>query len=203
MVTSKRINLVREHQPEYAGSPAPRLIHVSPATYLAIEGTESRDRAEALAALLAVARRIRKTKRHAGHDFVLAPLEDLLWPALPHGTTERWTLLSRVPASVQARDVARAKREVGHHREAEHVELRNLPASDCVQVSMGPDAAGQVARFAGETGLTLEGPMHRIFGREVILRCRISDSVATPVHHRVRRRARGIPASWRRWVQEA
>jgi hypothetical protein len=201
MVTSKRMNLVREHQLEYAGSPTPRLIHLSPATYLAVEGNETRDRSAALGALLAIARRIRKSKRHAGHDFVPAPLEDLVWPGLPPGKTERWTLLSRVPSSVQARDVLRARRELAHHHEAEHVELRNLPEGDCVQVSMGPDGADGLIRFASETGLELTGPLHRIFGREVVLRCRISGSVAAPIHRRVRRRARGIPASWRRWVQ--
>jgi hypothetical protein len=144
MVTSKRLNLVREHQHEYAGGPTPRLIQVSAASYLAIDGNETRDRSDALGALLAVARRIRKSKRHAGHDFALAPLEDLLWPGLPPGKAERWTLLLRVPPSVQARDVLRARRELGHHREA---------------------------------------------------------AVATPIRRHVRRRARGIPRSWKGWVQ--
>ncbi|MFL5395632.1 MAG: hypothetical protein ACJ79G_22605, partial [Myxococcales bacterium] len=113
MATSKCINLVREHQSEYAGSEVPRLVHISAATYLATEGNQARDRSEALGALLAVARKIRKSKRDAGHDFVVAPLEDLLWPGLPPGRAERWTLLLRVPSSVQARDVVLARRELG------------------------------------------------------------------------------------------
>jgi len=170
MVTSKRMNLVREHQPEYAGSQVPRLVHVSPATYLAIEGNHARDRSEALRALLAVGRKIQKSKRHAGNDFVLSPLEDLLWPGLPPGKAERWTLLLRVPSSVQARDVALARRELGHRREVEHVELRSFPEGTCLQMSMAKDAADELVRFAGEANLELRGPLHRIFGREVVLR---------------------------------
>lgn len=202
MATSKRINLVREHQSEYAGSQVPRLVPISAATYLAIEGNQARDRSEALGALLAVARKIRKSKRHAGHDFVVAPPEDLLWPGLPPGKAERWTLLLRVPSSVQARDVVLARRELGHRREAEHVELRTFPEGTCVQVSMAQDASDQLVRFASEAGLLLRGPLHRIFGREVILRCWTSDLAATPVRRRVRRSARGVPASWRRWALE-
>jgi hypothetical protein len=175
-----KVDIVRDHQGEYATPRDPRLITVSRARYLAVTGSGAPTGdafQEAIGALYGAAYTIKMARKRAGRDFKVAPLEGLWWvktgpmpPDRPEGWS--WTLLIRVPDFVAAKDLRDAVKVLvkrGKGATVRRVKLQTVSEGRCVQVlHVGPyDAeAPTIARmksFAGEQGLAFRGKHHEIY----------------------------------------
>ncbi len=178
-----KLDLFKAHKGDYAMPKTPALVHVGPATYLAIDGAGDPNGpgfAEALGALYGMAWTIKMTKKFGeGVEYKVAPLEALWWRASGQPVTAgmpaedwRWTALIRTPDFITPQDLERAVAELkkkGKAPGAERVRLERLEEGDCVQLlHVGPYAAETpnieaMHAFAAAQGRALRGRHHEIY----------------------------------------
>jgi hypothetical protein len=190
--------------------PAIRRVALAAAHYLATAGKGPLDQAgKAAESLLRVGEAIRLRHAAAGRNFPLALPELLIWEG------GEWEVLLRVPEIVRAAEIG-AVRQRFHaaRREATRsVVLLRLEEGPCLEGSAeGESAAGisaLLAARASELGMEIAGPRHEIRrpGGPLIVRHRLVDPSGVAPEapekaraHWRRRRARGVPASWRRRI---
>ncbi len=164
---------------DYKATADPAIVTVSPASYLAIEGTGEPGGAafrEAVGALYAVAYGLATSRKKEGRaSFRIGKLEGL-W----HATSEHeflaqpreawsWTLLLRIPDFVSASEVAAAASRPRARAAASRVRRLSMDEGPCVQVlHVGPyaDEPGTMARvnaFLDEADLVRHGSHHEIY----------------------------------------
>jgi hypothetical protein len=179
MATAQKIDLFKEHREEYATPKRPKLVNVGKGKYLTIRG-KGEPGGEVfqtkIGALFSAAYTVKFTEKFdGGQDFKVAPLESLWWLGesceLPPEEWE-WQLLIRVPDFITKRHLNRAVKtllEKGKGPEVKEVTLEPLREGKCVQMlhvgpySEEPATVEKMKAFAGEQGLTLQGPHHEIY----------------------------------------
>jgi hypothetical protein len=169
-----KVDIVREYKDEYATPKAPMMVRTRPAKYLAADGSgPPGDDAfqDMIGATYGVAYTIKFTKKKAGQDFKVAPLEGLWWPD-PEPSNWRWRLLIRMPDFVEEEDLEQAALELrrkGKGEQSDRIRLETLDEGECVQMlHVGPYDAEQptmdaMHAFAQANGFDVKGPHHEIY----------------------------------------
>ena len=194
---------------EYQAKADPRLVTVSPATYLAVDGIGEPGGQEftvGVGALFAVAYGVAMARRKAGNPTFRVPKLEALWHA--HSEHEfltvpreawSWTLLLRIPdfvdeAELEAASAASARRGVaGAHR----VRRVTLEEGVCAQVlHVGPyagesDTLATVSVMLDKLGLVRHGSHHELYLTDP--RRTPPERTRTILRHPVRRA--GVPAN--------
>lgn|SRR5215510_222989 len=177
-----KLDLYKQHKPEYVAPRKPVLVDVKPAKYLAIDGRGEPGGATfqaRLGALYNVAFTIKMTKKFAGQDYAVCKLEGLWWgnkktSSFLDEPREKWNwkLLIRSPDLVHKSDVTEAIQKLlakGRPKDVSDVKLESLAEGPCVQVlHSGPyDQENRtielMGAFATQNMLTLHGLHHEIY----------------------------------------
>lgn len=188
-----------------ASRPSIRLVGVPPAHYLALAGKGPLEGAgKAAEVLLRVGEAIRARHAAAGRNFTLALPELLVWEA------GHWEVLQRVPEVVRPGEIT-AARKAFHERqrlESRGVALIRLEEGACLEGTVegrsGSGISAALKERARELGMELLQPRHemRTAHGPLVVRQRLLLREAPPsltrAHTRIRRRARGLPGSWKR-----
>lgn len=181
-MAAAKLDLFKQHRAEYAAKPAPALVEIGPARYLAIEGRgapEGDAFQASIGALYAIAYTIKMARKAAGSDYKVAPLEGLWWTGrtghhflrTPRNSW-RWQLLIRTPDFVTTSDVTRAVRtalERGKPALVKSVRLLSQREGPCVQAlhvgpyATEPETIGRMLDLAGATGHKAHGTHHEIY----------------------------------------
>ncbi len=177
-----KLDLVRSHTAEYAAESVPKLVEIPAAQYLAVEGSGAPGGPEfeaKVGALYSLAFTIKMTRKHAGTDYKVGPLECLWWH--PGGDAEftpesagewRWKLLSRIPEFVNQEDLDQALDVLRHKQkpaEIEAVRLETMTEGQCVQaLHIGPydrenETFDRMQQTVREHGLQMRGMHHEIY----------------------------------------
>jgi len=179
--TAHNLDLFQQHKDEYSTPKTPVIIDVGAGRYLAIDGQGEPGAGEfqaKLKALYGVAYTLKFMSKKAGRDYKVTPLEGL-W-GMTGGSFSwdapreqwRWKLLIRVPDSIEAALVARAKDQCFAKSGDDAilgVHLETIDEGRCVQVlHVGPYAAERTTveameRFAQVHGLVFSGSHHEIY----------------------------------------
>ncbi len=179
----QKLNLVKAHKAEYVTPLEPRLVHVGPAQYLAVDGEGNPNGPgfqEAVGALYGVAYTIKMRKKREGTEYAVAPLEGLWWasdltkvvPGQP-AADWRWTALIRTPDFIEDEDLALAVAELQRKKKGgpalARVRLERLEEGDCVQMlhvgpyATEPSTVSAMHEFAAAQGRELRGRHHEIY----------------------------------------
>lgn len=182
MSDAEKLDLFKQCKAEYKATAKPAVIKMSPAQYLAIDGTGAPG-GEAfelrIGALYSVAFTIKMTRKFAGlGDYAVCKLE-ALWIA-PDGKHFKdvamdewqWKLLIRTPDFVMPADLDKAAEALlskGKAEKVRDVKLETLDEGTCVQMlHVGPyETIGQsytkMGEFADAKGLVAAGLPHDIY----------------------------------------
>lgn len=181
-VSPKRVfDPYRSFPTEYQARAEPRLVTVSPASYLGVEGTGEPGGAEFTAgvgALFAVAYAIAMTRRKQGKPTFRVPKLEALW----HAASEHeflavpreawsWTLLLRVPDFVDEGELAAATSAAAKRGVANAARVHRLALDEgaCAQVLHVGPYAGESETLAGVSamldrlGLVRHGSHHELY----------------------------------------
>jgi hypothetical protein len=175
------IDFAKAHPRSYSAPEHPEVVHLEPATYVAITGQGAPGGAHHLAsidALYTVASWIQKLGRNQDKEFELPPLEGQWWfdenkPAaeVPRETWH-FRLLIRVPDWVTEGQVAAAKKENSKETKAtqiDKVEIEKLNEAKSVQMlhvgpyDAEPETVAKMFTFMKERGLVPNGLHHEIY----------------------------------------
>ena len=181
MPTAEKLDLYKVHKAEYVAPKKPVLVKTARAKYLSITGRGAPASAEfrdSVGTLYGVAYTIKMTRKFAGNDYRVCPLEGFYWGSEGEdvATVEpkdwNWTLVIRVPDFVQPRDLAQAVTQLrakGKTGEFARVEFTSVDEGQCVQMlHVGPydqerKTVDQMLDFARQKGLTCRGKHHEIY----------------------------------------
>jgi hypothetical protein len=181
-MATARLDLYKQHREEYVAKPAPAVVDIGPARYLAIEGHGAPEDAAfqaAIGVLYAVAYTVKMAHKAAGSDYKVAPLEGLWWTGsaghhflrTPRSSW-RWQLLIRTPEFVTKSDLARAVRtlvERGKPALVKTVRLLSQREGRCVQAlhvgpyATEPETIGRMLEVAAAAGHKAHGTHHEIY----------------------------------------
>ncbi|MGD2135149.1 MAG: GyrI-like domain-containing protein [Gemmatimonadales bacterium] len=178
MVTTKKIDLFKQHRDEYVARESPSLVTVKKARYLTIDGRGApggKPFQAAAGALYAMAYTIKMTRKFEGKgDHVVGKLEAQYRNAgsdVPMDQWE-WRMLIRTPEVVGKRDVDAAVgklRDKGTSDPVGDVHLEDFREGPCVQMlHVGPydrehETIASMLRFAAAEGLEPHGLHHEIY----------------------------------------
>ena len=183
MGASDKLDLYKQHKPEYVTPKKPVLVEVGPAQYLTIEG-QGEPGGEVfqakVGAMYQMAFTIKMTRKSAGKgDYKVCYLEGLWWTDredvdftdLPPADWQ-WQLLIRTPDFINTTDLDAAKEALRKKKKPpqfEEVELQVLTEGLCVQMlHVGPfdtetDTIRLMHDLAKESHLTFHGRHHEIY----------------------------------------
>jgi hypothetical protein len=177
---AEKIDLYKLHKNEYKAKPAPELIDIGPAKYLAIDGKgEPGGTAfqSCVAELYGGAYTIKFSRKlGGGPDFKVCCLEGLWWCGDPAHWMDQprdsweWKLLIRVPDFVGERELKAAQKQLAAKgKPAPGVRLETLREGRVVQaLHVGPyatecETVDKMHAFAEAQGLSFHGRHHEIY----------------------------------------
>jgi len=179
---SEKIDLFKLHKEEYAQPKKPKIITVSRAQYLAIDGMG--DPAgdvfqDSIGGLYLMAYTLKFAGKAAGRDFGVCKLE-AIWrfeeaskpiSEIPKSDW-RWTMMIRVPEFIADADLAAARdalRDKGKEGDFDAVGLRELEEGECVQMlhvgpyEQEPETIAIMAEYMADNGLRPAGNHHEVY----------------------------------------
>ncbi len=179
-----KLDLYKDHKDEYVTPKKPVLVDVKPANYLTIVGRGApggKIFQAKIGALYGVAFTIKMTRKFAGRDYKVAPLEGLWWSSggaadaavfdVPHAQLS-WKLMIRTPDFITKDDLTDAVAKLaakGKGPEVAEVELETIVEGRCVQMlhvgpyEREPQTMAQMNLFAHENGLAFHGLHHEVY----------------------------------------
>ena len=178
---AEKLDLYKTHKNDYAATKDPKILKISRAKYLTIEGhgepggTEFQNR---LGALYAVAYTIKMTEKFAGRDYKVCGLEGLWW--VPDGKnwnaaareTWQWNLIIRVPEFITSKHLKAALEKCaakGRTEPVGEVRLEEIAEGRCVQMlhvgpyATEPESIRRMEESVAAQGLKLCGRHHEIY----------------------------------------
>ena len=179
----EKIDLFKEHKPEYKATAKPAFVNVGPAQYLMIDGQGAPGGAafeECIGALYAMAFTIKMTRKFAGlGDYTVCKLEGLWYTEdglddfanIPQDKW-CWILMIRTPECVREADLDKAVKALldkGKCEAIKEVRLETLKEGKCIQIlHVGPydQVSGAIAKMqelTAENGLSFTGKHHEIY----------------------------------------
>jgi hypothetical protein len=182
MATTQKLDLYKKYKAEYITPRKPALVKTTPAQYITISGSGapgSADFQNKIGALYGVAYTMKMTKKFAGKDYKVCPLEGLYWgsgkeeSALSIDPKElNWTLIMRVPDFLKEKDLQQAVAQIhgkGKTGDFDAVTLERMDEGTCVQMlhigryNQECGTIAQMMTFAEEKGLACHGKHHEIY----------------------------------------
>ncbi|MEE8142992.1 MAG: GyrI-like domain-containing protein [Planctomycetota bacterium] len=174
LARSEKLDLYKKHKEEYAATRTPRLVDLSKARYLCIQGKGKpgdESFTEHVGTLYNMAFTIKIQSKAAGRDYSVCKLEGLWWGQGRNGVW-KWKLLIRIPEFIQEKHRQAALvvlEEKGKGNLVEMVTLETLNEGRCVQLlHVGPydqerESITTLEKFAKGLGLSLHGEHHEIY----------------------------------------
>ncbi len=177
---AEKIDLYKTHKNEYQAKPAPALVAIGPAKYLAIDGKGEPGGTAFQACcgeLFGAAYTIKMTKKFSGGpDYKVCCLEGLWWVADPCRWMEtpreewEWKLLIRVPEFIGSRELKDAQKQLAAKgKPAPNVKLETLREGRVIQAlhvgpyGTEPETVAKMHAFAAAEGVEFRGRHHEIY----------------------------------------
>jgi len=143
----EKIDLFKQHKTDYVASKVPKLVAISTASYLTIDGVGAPGDAvfeDAVQALYAMAYTIKMTrKKHGKGDYVICKLEARYWSTTTQCLSDieksqwHWQLMIRTPDIVKIEDIKQAAEVLsakGKTPSVHQVKMNNHEFSTCIQM---------------------------------------------------------------------
>lgn len=176
----QKTDLSKEQKQYYRAKPAPELVTIAAANFIAVEGSgdpDSRGFRAKIKALHATAYNIKKINKLQNKDFRVAALEGLWWTESGEPVAGRprdewhWKLQIQLPAFVEKNDFKQAAALAGNKNLPHLGELQweTQPASLAVQIlHIGPyaeetPALQKLEEYIGQHHLEVTGAHHEIY----------------------------------------
>jgi hypothetical protein len=184
MAKAQKLDLHKEHKDQYVARRKPVLVTIPPVPYLTVDGRGEpggETFTTKVGAMYAAAFTVKMTRKFAGRDYKVAPLEGLWWgrdesrPDDLFGVPRdqlRWKLLIRVPEFITAGELEQAREKLlakGKGPEVAEVRLERIEEGLCVQMlhvgpyETEPETIRAMADFAAGEGLSLHARHHEIY----------------------------------------